>query len=176
MSSLIREAFEARVQHAPFQVGQEYEDFLLGDTSDGAVATFVGRVRDHNSGSQIQTLELEHYPGMTEKVMLQVLESARMRWPITAARVVHRVGKLSPGENIVMVLTASAHRHAALEACAFIMDHLKTKATFWKKEQTPEGSRWVRSRESDTSALERWDTASEQTDHQDKASGTWPKI
>lgn len=166
------EAFQARVQQAPFQVGQEYEDFLLGDTSDGAVATFVGRVRDHNSGAAVEALELEHYPGMTEKVMLQVLEQARQRWPITAARVVHRVGKLNPGENIVMVLTASAHRHAALDACAFIMDHLKTQATFWKKEQTPDGSRWVKSRESDSSALDRWQRSDPDRDRSEEITRT----
>lgn len=152
----MRQPFEVRVQETAFLVGEEYEDFLRGDTSDGAVASFVGRVRDHNAGAAIQTLELEHYPGMTEKVMMQVVHEARQRWPITAARVVHRVGKMNPGENIVMVLTASAHRHAALDACAFIMDHLKTQATFWKKEQTEQGARWVRSRESDESARLRW--------------------
>lgn len=153
-----RQPFEVRVQSQPFQVGEEYEDFLKGDTADGAVASFVGRVRDHNAGASVQTLELEHYPGMTEKVMAQVIEQARQRWPVSAARVVHRIGKMQPGENIVMVLTASAHRHAALDACAFIMDHLKTQATFWKKEQTPEGARWVKSREADESARTRWES------------------
>lgn len=158
-----RPAFEARVQAKPFQVGLEYENFLQGDTADGAIASFVGRVRDSNDGQNVHALELEHYPGMTEKLMMQVLHDAQQRWPITAAHVVHRVGKLLPGENIVMVLTASAHRHAALDACAFIMDHLKTQATFWKKEQTPAGAHWVQSRESDQHALERWSSA-QQTD------------
>jgi len=134
----------------------------MGDTSDGAVASFVGRVRDQSAGTTVQALELEHYPGMTEKVMAQVIEQARQRWPVSAARVVHRIGKMQPGENIVMVLTASAHRHAALDACAFIMDHLKTQATFWKKEQSPEGSRWVKGRQSDELARLRWDTDSGQ--------------
>lgn len=159
--------FQARVQEAPFQVGHEYDDFLSGDTSDGAVATFVGRVRDHNAGASVQTLELEHYPGMTEKVMKQVLDQARQRWPITAARVIHRYGTLHPGENIVMVLTASAHRHAALDACAFIMDHLKTQATFWKKELTQDGARWIQSRETDTTALQRWQEPSQDANSSD---------
>lgn len=152
----VRSSFEVRVQEDPFQVSQEYEEFTAGDTADGAIASFIGRVRERNDGETVKALELEHYPGMTEKVMMQVLEQARQRWPISAARVVHRVGKLNPGENIVMVLTASAHRHAALDACAFIMDHLKSKATFWKKEQTAQGARWVKSRESDLDALQRW--------------------
>ncbi len=148
--------FQATVQTEPFDFGEEYNTFLDGDRAAGAVASFVGRVRETNDQQDIKTLELEHYPGMTEKVMLEVLDEARQRWPLLGARVIHRVGPLKPGENIVLVLTASAHRHAALDACAFIMDHLKTRATFWKKETTPQGQRWVKGRESDEQARARW--------------------
>lgn len=149
-------AFDVRVQHEPFDVGAQYASFMTRDRSTGAVACFVGRVRDMNDNQTIETLELEHYPGMTEKVMQQVVDEARSRWPLLGASVVHRVGKLNPGEEIVLVLVGSAHRHAALDACAFIMDHLKTQATFWKKEVTPQGSRWVKGRQSDAEAQTRW--------------------
>lgn len=150
------EAFSVCVQTEPFDLGQEYNQFLVGDRSAGAVASFVGRVRETNDDQSINQLELEHYPGMTEKVMREVILDAQGRWPLLGARVIHRVGALAPGDNIVLVLTASAHRHAALDACAFIMDHLKTRATFWKKEQTPEGQRWVKGRDSDQEAQARW--------------------
>ncbi len=150
------EAFSVCVQTEPFDLGLEYNQFLVGDRSAGAVASFVGRVRETNDDQSIKQLELEHYPGMTEKVMHEVLIDAQGRWPLLGARVIHRVGALSPGDNIVLVLTSSAHRHAALDACAFIMDHLKTRATFWKKEQTPEGQRWVKGRDSDQEAQARW--------------------
>jgi molybdopterin synthase catalytic subunit len=155
--------FDARVQTEPFDFGVEYDEFLKGDRAAGAVASFVGRVRERNLDEPIKTLELEHYPGMTEKVMQEVLLEAHNRWPLMGARVIHRIGKLEPGENIVLVLTASAHRHAALDACSFIMDHLKTKATFWKKEATPEGERWVKGRDSDAQAQARWHESD--TDH-----------
>jgi molybdopterin synthase catalytic subunit len=150
------EAFSVCVQTQPFDLGHEYNQFLVGDRSAGAVASFVGRVRETNDDQNIKQLELEHYPGMTEKVMYEVLIDAQGRWPLLGARVIHRVGALAPGDNIVLVLTSSAHRHAALDACAFIMDHLKTRATFWKKEQTPEGQRWVKGRDSDQEAEARW--------------------
>lgn len=150
------EAFSVCVQTEPFDLGLEYNQFLVGDRSAGAVASFVGRVRETNDDQSIKQLELEHYPGMTEKVMHEVLTDAQGRWPLLGARVIHRVGALEPGDNIVLVLTSSAHRHAALDACAFIMDHLKTRATFWKKEQTPEGQRWVKGRDSDQEAQARW--------------------
>ncbi|MFO7746721.1 MAG: molybdopterin synthase catalytic subunit MoaE [Orrella sp.] len=154
--SVPADPFSVHVQTEPFDLGKEYDAFLAGDQSAGAVASFVGRVRDINDDQSIQKLELEHYPGMTEKVMMQVVQEAKDRWSLLGARVVHRVGPLTPGENIVLVLTASAHRHAALDACAFIMDHLKTRATFWKKEQTPAGQRWVKGRDSDAQAQQRW--------------------
>ncbi|UOD51024.1 molybdopterin synthase catalytic subunit MoaE [Orrella daihaiensis] len=149
--------FQAKVQTEAFDFGEEYYTFLDGDRAAGAVASFVGRVREINDDQDIKTLELEHYPGMTEKVMLEVLNEARQRWPLLGARVIHRVGPLKPGENIVLVLTASAHRHAALDSCAFIMDHLKTRATFWKKETTPQGEHWIKGRDSDELARARWD-------------------
>lgn len=148
---------EIRVQAEPFQAGEEYESFLAGNTTEGAFASFVGRVRDFNTGSTVHTLELEHYPGMTEQVIQAIAQEAAQRWPIAAARIIHRYGKLFPGDNIVLVLTSSAHRHAAQDACAYIMDHLKTRATFWKKEQTPDGSHWVQHRQSDDDALSRWE-------------------
>lgn len=151
-------AFSVCVQTEPFDLGHEYNQFLVGDRSAGAVASFVGRVRETNDDQAIKQLELEHYPGMTEKVIQEVLLDAQERWPLLGARVIHRVGTLAPGDNIVLVLTSSAHRHAALDACAFIMDHLKTRATFWKKEQTPQGQRWVKGRHSDQEAQARWHT------------------
>mgnify|MGYP000909239987 FL=1 len=160
--------FQATVQTEPFDFGEEYNTFLQGDRAAGAVASFVGRVREVNDHQDIQTLELEHYPGMTEKVMLEVLDDARQRWPLLGARVIHRVGPLRPGENIVLVLTASAHRHAALDSCAFIMDHLKTRATFWKKETTPQGPRWVKGRESDQRAQARWQQKQESSPHHEQ--------
>lgn len=150
------EAFSVRVQSEAFDFGREYDAFVQNDAAAGAVASFVGRVRQENDQTPVQALSLEHYPGMTEKVMLQVLNQARERWPLIGARVVHRVGRLEPGENIVLVLTSSAHRHAALDACAFIMDHLKTQATFWKKETTPSGQRWIKGRDTDRLAQARW--------------------
>jgi len=157
--------FEVRVQSEPFNFGHEYESFLDGDRAAGAVASFVGRVRQTNDDQDIKTLNLEHYPGMTEKVMREVLHQAQERWPLLGARVIHRVGELEPGDNIVLVLTASAHRHAALDACAFIMDHLKTRATFWKKETTPVGQRWVKGRHSDQQAQARWHADKKESDH-----------
>lgn len=159
-------AFSVRVQTEPFDFGQEYESFLEGDRAAGAVASFVGRVRETNDNDEIKTLELEHYPGMTEKVMREVLDQAQSRWQLLGARVIHRVGELKPGENIVLVLTASAHRHAALDSCAFIMDHLKTRATFWKKETTPAGQRWVKGRASDQAAQSRWHANNTEPDHE----------
>jgi len=153
----LTERLSARVQTEAFDFGAEYTNFVANDRSAGAVASFVGRVRDLNDHETIQALELEHYPGMTEKVMVKVLEDAQARWPLLGAQVIHRVGKLFPGDDIVLVLVSSAHRHDALEACTFIMDHLKTQATFWKKEATSTGERWVKGRESDAQAQARWE-------------------
>ncbi|HIF9341772.1 TPA: molybdopterin synthase catalytic subunit MoaE [Photobacterium damselae] len=143
------------VQFEDFSVADEYEKLAQG-TEAGAVVTFIGKVRDFNQGDSVTGLSLEHYPGMTEKALSEIVEQARARWPLLQVRVIHRVGDLDLGDQIVFVGVSSAHRGAAFEACEFIMDYLKTRAPFWKKEQTPEESRWVDARESDTSAADRW--------------------
>jgi molybdopterin synthase catalytic subunit len=122
----------------------------------GAVVAFIGMVRDLNLAEDVVALELEHYPGMTEKSLLRIAEQAAQRWSLQAARIVHRVGKMYPGDQIVMVLTASAHRGDAYEANQFMMDYLKTEAPFWKKEWTPEGPRWIEARDTDDHAAAKW--------------------
>ena len=124
----------------------------------GAVVGFVGYVRDYNEGDPVSGMWLEHYPGMTEKALTGIVEQAQTRWPLLDVQVLHRVGQLEPGEPIVFVGVASAHRQAAFEANAFIMDYLKTRAPFWKREATPDGERWVDARDSDEVALSRWKT------------------
>ncbi|WP_281630215.1 molybdopterin synthase catalytic subunit MoaE [Vibrio sp. St2] len=143
------------VQFEDFSVGAEYEA-LAQCTASGAVVTFVGKVRDMNLGDNVTGLSLEHYPGMTEKALGEICQQAELRWPLLDVRVIHRVGDLDIGDQIVFVGVSSAHRGAAFEACEFIMDYLKTKAPFWKKERTTEETRWVESRESDAKAAERW--------------------
>ncbi|MBN3494312.1 molybdopterin synthase catalytic subunit MoaE [Vibrio neptunius] len=143
------------VQFEDFSVGTEYEALAQG-TASGAVVTFVGKVRDMNLGDKVTGLSLEHYPGMTEKALAEICQKAEHRWPLLDVRVIHRVGDLDIGDQIVFVGVSSAHRGAAFEACEFIMDYLKTQAPFWKKERTTEETRWVESRESDTKAAERW--------------------
>ncbi|PAU39359.1 molybdopterin synthase catalytic subunit [Vibrio coralliilyticus] len=143
------------VQFEDFSVGAEYEALAQG-TASGAVVTFVGKVRDMNLGDNVTGLSLEHYPGMTEKALGEICQQAEQRWPLLDVRVIHRVGDLDIGDQIVFVGVSSAHRSAAFEACEFIMDYLKTKAPFWKKERTTEETRWVESRESDAKAAERW--------------------
>ena len=150
-----------RIQAEAFDVGHELRalrqhDDGRWDTRVGAVATFVGTVRDLNEGDQVRTLTLEHYPGMTESSILEIVQQAQSRWPLFNARVIHRIGDLLPSDEIVWVGVTSAHREAALEACAFIMDFLKSKAPFWKKEGIPQGERWVEAREKDAQALKRW--------------------
>jgi molybdopterin synthase catalytic subunit len=122
----------------------------------GAVATFIGTVRDINEGASVAEMELEHYPGMTEKALEDIVARARARFNLADALVIHRVGPLLPQEQIVLVVTLSAHRGEAFAACEFIMDYLKSEAPFWKKEQTPDGARWVDARSSDDAALRRW--------------------
>jgi molybdopterin synthase catalytic subunit len=129
---------------------------VSGDKGVGAVVAFIGMVRDLNLAEDVVALELEHYPGMTEKSLLRIAEQAAQRWSLQAARIVHRVGKMYPGDQIVMVLTASAHRGDAYEANQFMMDYLKTEAPFWKKEWTPEGPRWIEARDSDDHAAAKW--------------------
>lgn len=145
-----------RVQAEPFDPAAELARFARGRTDVGAVASFVGLVRDEHGGAPILAMTLEHYPGMTERELEAIEAEARRRWPLADSLVVHRHGRMRPGEPIVLVATASAHRHAALEACAFLIDWLKTRAPFWKLEETPEGERWVEARESDEAAAARW--------------------
>jgi molybdopterin synthase catalytic subunit len=149
----------ARVQAADFDLSAEVAALRAGDHGVGAVASFVGTVRDHNDGSEVGTLELEHYPGMTERAIESMIGEALRRFDIRAARVIHRVGRLAPGEQIVAVVVGSAHRGTAFQACEFLMDYLKTQAPFWKKESTPQGDRWVDARVADDAALARWGIA-----------------
>lgn len=145
------------VQEADFDVGAEIAALTAGDARAGAVASFVGLVRDVNDGSGVSEMTLEHYPGMTEKALEAIVAEAGSRWDIYAVRVIHRVGRLLPCDRIVLVAVSSAHRGEAFAACEFIMDYLKTKAPFWKREVTPEGARWVDARDSDDSAAQRWE-------------------
>ncbi|MDD1794943.1 molybdopterin synthase catalytic subunit MoaE [Enterovibrio sp. ZSDZ42] len=143
------------VQHEDFSIADEYQRLNDSD-SDGAIVTFVGKVRDMNLGDNVTGLTLEHYPGMTEKSLNSIVDQAKARWPLTYVRVIHRVGALSIGDQIVFVGVSSAHRNAAFEACEFIMDFLKTQAPFWKKERLNDNERWVEARDSDDAAAKRW--------------------
>ncbi|MCL9782617.1 molybdopterin synthase catalytic subunit MoaE [Vibrio sp. S4M6] len=150
-------AINISVQTEPFSIADEYET-LSADSASGAIVTFVGKVRDMNLGDDVTGLHLEHYPGMTEKSLRNICEQAAVRWPLTDITVIHRVGSLGVGDQIVFVGVASAHRQASFESCEFIMDYLKTKAPFWKKERTSSDERWIESRESDQHAAKRWQT------------------
>lgn len=146
-----------RVQESDFDIGAEVARLTAGRTDIGAVVTFTGTVRGSSHGRPITGMSLEHYPGMTEAELGRVEDEAHARWPLDASLIVHRVGTLHPGDNIVLVVTASAHRHAAFEAAAFLMDYLKTRAPFWKKETGADGvGHWVDARESDELAQARW--------------------
>lgn len=145
-----------RVQAGDFDPGAELEALTRGRSDVGAVASFVGLVRDANDGHAIRGMTLEHYPGMTEKALEAICREAHGRWDLIDTLVVHRVGPLRPGERIVLVGASSAHRGEAFAACEFIMDYLKTRAPFWKKEDTPGGERWVEARGSDDEAAGRW--------------------
>jgi molybdopterin synthase catalytic subunit len=145
-----------RVQTTEFDLSEEVRRLRTGRPEVGAVVTFVGTVRDINDGASIAEMELEHYPGMTEKALEDIVARAKARWQLIDALVVHRVGPMRPEEQIVLVVTLSAHRGEAFAACEFIMDYLKTEAPFWKKEQTPEGARWVDARVSDDAARAKW--------------------
>ena len=149
------------VQAADFDLSQEVAALREQDKRVGAVCAFVGTVRDRNDGSAVSSLELEHYPGMTEKAIEAMIDEAHRRFDIYAARVVHRVGLLQPLDQIVMVAVTSAHRGESFRACEFLMDYLKTQAPFWKKEQTSDGARWVDARVSDDAALARWGIAAD---------------
>jgi molybdopterin synthase catalytic subunit len=144
------------IQTDDFDLGREVAQLRAGDTRVGAVCVFVGTVRDRNEGDDVATLELEHYPGMTEKAIEDMIQEAQKRFDIFASRVVHRVGLMRPADQIVMVAVTSAHRGQSFMACEFLMDYLKTQAPFWKKELTPKGARWVDARVSDDEALRRW--------------------
>ena len=145
-----------RVQTEDFDVGREIALLRQGNPQIGAVASFIGVVRDVNDGSAVAEMTLEHYPGMTEKSIDAIIGQAKARWDIFDALVIHRIGRLAPTDQIVLVVVTGAHRGDAFAACEFIMDYLKTSAPFWKKEQTPQGARWVESRASDDVAAERW--------------------
>ena len=146
-----------RVQHEPFDPGAELNALHQANTGVGAVVGFVGYVRDFNDGLEVRGMLLEHYPGMTEKALDKIALEAAQRWPLLKLEILHRVGTLEPGEPIVFVGVASAHRQAAFQACDFVMDYLKTRAPFWKKETTEDGARWVEGRESDHAAAQRWE-------------------
>lgn len=144
------------IQTADFDLSAETLALRAGDGGVGAVVSFVGTVRDASHGQSVRTMELEHYPGMTEAAIEAMIDEAQRRFDIRAARVIHRVGALAACEQIVLVLVASAHRGQAFQACEFLMDYLKTQAPFWKKEHTPEGAHWVDARVADDAALQRW--------------------
>jgi len=145
-----------RVQSEAFDLGAEVDAMREGRTDIGAIASFVGLARDLNEGSGVAAMTLEHYPGMTEKALAALVDEAHSRWALLDVSVIHRVGRLLPGDPIVLVAVASSHRGEAFAACEFIMDFLKTRAPFWKKEETPQGERWVEARASDDAAAERW--------------------
>jgi len=145
-----------RIQGADFDSGAEIANLRRNNPAIGAIASFIGLVRDVNAGDRVSELTLEHYPGMTEKALDKIVAEAKSRWDVIDMLVVHRVGMLRPTDQIVLVVVAGAHRGEAFAACEFLMDYLKTQAPFWKKERTPDGSRWVEARSSDDAAAERW--------------------
>ncbi len=149
-------SFTVSIQTHDFDVSQELAALRAGDARVGAVCSFLGTVRERNDGSSVASMELEHYPGMTEKSISAMMDEAKKRFDIFAARVIHRVGLLHPEDQIVFVAVTSAHRGESFKACEVLMDYLKTQAPFWKKEVTPEGARWVDARVSDDQALARW--------------------
>ena len=148
------------VQAADFDLGAEVAALRAGNRGVGAVCSFIGTVRDRNDGSDVASMELEHYPGMTEKAIEAMIDQAHRRFDILGARVIHRIGLLQPLDQIMMVAVISAHRGQSFQACEFLMDYLKTQAPFWKKERTPEGARWVDARATDDEAIARWGIAS----------------
>jgi len=145
-----------RVQREDFDLGREVDALTQGKPKIGAVASFVGLVRDVNDGAGVSAMTLEHYPGMTERALADIVAEAQSRWDFMDALVIHRYGRLAPGDRIVLVAVAGAHRGACFAACEFIMDYLKTRAPLWKKEHTAEGARWVDARDADEGAAERW--------------------
>ncbi len=145
-----------RIQTQDFDLSQEIKQLRAGDARVGAVATFVGTVRDRNDGSEVAAMTLEHYPGMTEKSLEEIIEKAKARWDIFDVLIIHRVGPLNIEDQIVLTAVTSAHRGEAFAACEYVMDYLKTLAPFWKKEDAPDGARWVDARLSDDEALKKW--------------------
>ncbi|MCB1379212.1 MAG: molybdenum cofactor biosynthesis protein MoaE [Alphaproteobacteria bacterium] len=145
-----------RVQQEPFDAAAELAALKAGKTNIGGTVMFLGTVRDLSDGTDVQAMTLEHYPGMTEKALEEIDAEANRRWPLDASLIIHRHGRLEPGEDIVLVIAASAHREAAFEACHFLIDWLKTKAPFWKLEEGSEGAAWVEAKESDDEAAARW--------------------
>jgi molybdopterin synthase catalytic subunit len=150
-----------RVQREDFDIAAELDQLTAGNHRIGGVASFIGLVRDMGGSDRISALTLEHYPGMTERKLAEIEVEAHSRWPLDATLVIHRYGRLKPGDRIVLVATASPHREAALAACQFLIDWLKTEAPFWKSEETPAGERWVESRAEDDAARKRWTPALE---------------
>jgi molybdopterin synthase catalytic subunit len=145
-----------RVQREDFDVGAELQALSAGNRNVGGITSFVGLVRDLSDGSDVKRMTLEHYPGMTEQALQEIEAEARRRWPLEAVTIIHRHGPLDPGDRIVLVAVASAHREAAFAACHFLIDWLKTRAPFWKLEDTGQGARWVEAKDSDDHAAERW--------------------
>lgn len=145
-----------RVQTDDFEIAQEMAAMRAGNPRIGAIASFIGLVRDLNEGDRVAEMTLEHYPGMTERALERIVDEAKARWDIVDVLVVHRVGTLRPLDQIVLVIVTGAHRGEAFSACEFVMDYLKTQAPFWKKEQTATGGRWVDARDSDDAAAQRW--------------------
>ncbi len=145
-----------RVQAQDFDIGSEMASLRAGRSDIGAIVSFTGTVRDTARGQPIGAMTLEHYPGMTERELERIEREACARWPLAASLIIHRYGRLEPGDNIVLVITASSHRQAAFEAAQFLMDYLKTSAPFWKSEETPKGASWVEARGEDDAALARW--------------------
>lgn len=149
-----------RIQQQPFDAGAELAALKAGRTDIGGTVMFLGSVRDMSEGADVRAMTLEHYPGMTEKALADIEAEALARWPIDAALIIHRYGRLEPGEDIVLVITASAHREAAFDACHFLIDWLKTKAPFWKLEEGSQGASWVAAKDSDDDAAARWEKTS----------------
>ncbi len=154
-----------RIQTEDFDVSREIAALRGGNRGVGAVASFIGIVRDINDADEIRSMTLEHYPGMTERSLTAIVDEAKRRWDLHDVLVIHRVGELKPTDQIVLVAVSSAHRGEAFAACHFVMDYLKTRAPFWKKERTPQGERWVEARTSDDTAAARWEEPSEATHH-----------
>jgi molybdopterin synthase catalytic subunit len=156
MTSDLQTAVRIEISEADFDLNAELSKMRTGRTDIGAICSFIGLVRESNLGSRVSSMTLEHYPGMTERTLRNIVAVASQRWPLQAVTVIHRVGKLLAADNIVLVLVASAHRQAAFLACEYIMDFLKTDAPFWKQESTENGVHWVDARVSDSAALQRW--------------------